>query len=29
MASVFGEAGYSHFQRVAETLFNIVDEARI
>jgi len=29
MAAVFSEAGYSHFQRVAETPFNIVYEARV
>jgi 2-polyprenyl-3-methyl-5-hydroxy-6-metoxy-1,4-benzoquinol methylase len=28
MATVFGEAGYSHFRRAAETPFNIVYEAR-
>jgi hypothetical protein len=29
MAAVFGEAGYSHFRRAAETPFNIVYEARV
>jgi len=29
MATVFGEAGYSHFRRAAETPFNIVYEARV
>ena len=28
LAKIFDEAGYSHFQRVAETPFNIVYEAR-
>jgi len=29
MAAVFADAGYSHFRRIAETLFNIVYEARV
>ena len=29
MRAVFEEAGYSSFERIAETLFNIVYEARV